>query len=213
MPTTPDKPIDKPIILSASSPLDQAVAAFRAGGTVIYPTETFYALGVDPFNPDAIGRLYALKGRSDKSPVSVIVRDAAMLALITGRIAPLSADLIKRFWPGPLTLIFDASVSVPAALTAKTGSVGARVSSNPVCQRLLDALNAPITATSANPAGKRPPVEVSEVMDYFGGSMDVVIDAGPLPGTKGSTIVDCRMGRIEVVRPGEIPASEIMRRL
>lgn len=203
----------KPIILTPSSPFDEAVVAFRGGGLIVYPTETFYGLGADPFNPEAIKKLFLLKGRPAESPVSVIVKDVEMLSRITARVPPLAARLMDRFWPGPLTIVFDALPGVPDELTAKTGAIAARVSSNPVCRRLLDELDAPITATSANPSGKDPAASVAAVLDYFESRIDILIDGGPLAGGAGSTIVDCRGDAPVIVRHGRITEAEIMRSL
>jgi len=201
----------RPVTITASSPLDEAAAVVKRGGIIVYPTETFYALGADPFNPQAIKRLYLLKGRPASMPISVIVGDAAMLGRITPEVTPLARSLMERFWPGPLTIIFDALEKLPTELTAGTGTIAARVSSDQVCRRLLSALDAPITATSANPSGMPPPVDASTAVEYFNGDIDLLIDGGRLKGTAGSTIVDCRGAAPVIVRTGEFSAADIMR--
>ena len=200
-----------PLIIAPSASLDEAAAVFKNGGIIVYPTETFYALGADPFNPVAIKRLFDLKGRPSSMPLSVIVKDAAMLGCITSNITPLAQRLMDAFWPGPLTIIFDGLPSLPAELTASTGSVAARVSSDPVCCRLLDALDAPVTATSANPTGKPPASDASVVNEYFDGRIDLLIDGGRLKEASGSTIVDCRGHSPIIVRHGMITEADIMR--
>lgn len=202
----------RPVTITASSPLDKAAACVKNGGIIVYPTETFYALGADPFNPQAIKRLCLLKGRPASMPISVIVKDVAMLSRITPIVTPLARRLMNRFWPGPLTVIFDALDSLLPELTAGTRTIAARISSDPVCQRLLSALDAPITATSANPSGMPPPVEASEAVKYFNGDIDLLIDGGRLKGVTGSTIVDCRGDVPVIVRPGEISTEDIIRR-
>lgn len=202
---------NKPVIITASGPLDEAVTVFKDGGIIVYPTETFYALGADPFNPAAIKRLFLLKGRPAAMPLSLIVKDAAMLCRITPEVTPLAQRLLAAFWPGPLTIIFDALPDLLPELTADTGSIAARVSSDPVCQRLLEALDAPITATSANPTGKPPASDSSVVKEYFDGDIDLLIDGGRLKGALGSTIVDCRGHSPVIVRHGMITEAEIMR--
>ncbi len=199
----------KPLILDASSDLTEAIGIFRGGGIIAFPTETFYGLCVDPFNETAVKKLFILKGRPFESPVSIIIKDAGMLKKVAGEVTPLAGTLMKRFWPGPLTIVFKAKPKVPPLLTANTGKIAARVSSDPVCRRLVDILASPITATSANPSGKRPPATAKEVLDYFNGAIDLLIDGGKLPGKKGSTIVDASGERIEVIREGEIPIKEI----
>ncbi len=202
-----------PLILNASAALDAAREAFKRGGVIAYPTETFYGLCVDPFNEQAVNRLFTLKGRSGKNPVSVIIPDVSLLEEVAAEITPLARALIKRFWPGPLTLIFKARPAVPPLLLGSTGKIGVRVSSNPVAKRLSEVLSSPITATSANPSGSPPPVSPQEVLEYFNGSIDVLIDGGRLPGRLGSTVVDASGERPVVVRAGEVPAEDILKAL
>ncbi len=199
----------RPLILTPSSPLDKALDAFKSGGIIAYPTETFYGLGVDPFNREAVKKLFILKGRSPKNPFSIIIKDREMLNGLAAEVPPLAEGLIKRFWPGPLTIIFRALPIVPPELIGDTGKIAVRVSSSPIAQKLVEALNSPITATSANPSGKNPPVTAASVVDYFNGSIDILIDGGTLGGRAGSTIVDIMDNRIEIIREGEIPAREL----
>lgn len=199
----------KPLILDGSSDLTEAIGIFRGGGITAFPTETFYGLCVDPFNEIALKKLFVLKGRPFETPVSIIIKDTSMLKDIAAEVTPLAGRLMKRFWPGPLTIVFKAGPKVPPLLTANTGKIAARVSSDPVCQRLVNVLASPITATSANPSGKKPPIAAKEVVDYFNGAIDLLIDGGMLPGKKGSTIVDASGERIEVIREGEIAVEEI----
>ncbi len=200
----------KPVILRPNDPLDPAITAFRAGRIIAYPTETFYGLCVNPFDEDAIKRLFALKGRECKNPVAVIVGDLEMLNMLTDNIPHVAERLIKKFWPGPLTILFKAKGIIPSELIAGTGKIGVRISSNPVAQRLMHAINSPITATSANPAGRPPACTTKEVIDYFNGDIDVLIDGGKLVGKKGSTIVDATEYPPKILREGEIDAVELI---
>lgn len=201
---------DKPIILPASSTLEEAVDVFRSSGIIAFPTETFYGLCVNPFDPVAIEKLFELKGRPTGSPVSVIIHDRDMLGSVAAEVTGKAEALIKRFWPGPLTIVFKANIEVPPALLAHTGKIGVRVSPNPIARRLSSVLHSPITATSANPSGKKPPVTPSEVLDYFNGSIDILVDGGELHGKKGSTVVDATGPDILLIREGEIPREEIL---
>lgn len=179
----------KPLISGPSFLPGKALEVFRTGGVIAYPTETFYGLGIDPFNIEAVKRLFLLKGRPAKSPISLIIKDRLMLTELVQGVPPVAERLIKKFWPGPLTIILRAKAGLPAELLANTGKVGVRISSNPVAQRLVEELNSPITATSANPSGKEPPRSSSEVIEYFNGSIDMLIDGGVLTG---QLRLDCR---------------------
>src|SRR3990167_4936348 len=187
----------------------QVLDVFKKGGIIAYPTETFYGLGVDPFNEAAIKKLFELKGRGSDKPVSILIKDKKMLLEVAEEIPLLAEKLIKKFWPGPLTIIFKAKKSIPSLLTGGTGKIGVRISSNPITQKLLEEIDYPITATSANPSGKKSPVTAKEVMDYFGDKIDLLIDGGVLSGKLGSTILDATEQELKVIREGEIPAKDV----
>jgi L-threonylcarbamoyladenylate synthase len=194
----------------SSAALARAKEIIEKGGVIAYPTETFYGLGVDPYNEEAVKRLFELKGRGFDKPISILVKDVAMLRqVVAADIPPIAEDLINRFWPGPLTIVFKASPSLPELLTAGTGKIGVRISSSRIAERLLDTIDSPITATSANPSGKESPRTADEVVNYFDDRLDLVLDAGRLSGRLGSTVVDITRGGIEVIRDGEIPAETI----
>ncbi|MBI5887894.1 MAG: threonylcarbamoyl-AMP synthase [Deltaproteobacteria bacterium] len=201
----------KPIILAAASPLGKAVEIFKNGGVVAYPTETFYGLGVDPFNEKAVKRLFSLKGREKGKPVSLIIKDRAMLDAVAEAVPPIAERLMKKYWPGPLTIIFKASRGLPSSVTGSTGTIGVRVSSGAAAKRLMNALSSPLTATSANPSGSPASASAGQVVDYFNGNIDLLIDGGTLQGSSGSTIVDVTGDEPRIVREGEVPSGEILR--
>ncbi|MBI2411895.1 MAG: threonylcarbamoyl-AMP synthase [Deltaproteobacteria bacterium] len=185
--------------------------AFKSGGVVAFPTETFYGLCVDPFDPKTIERLFSLKGRAETNPVSVIIANKEMLSRVVVDIPATALKLIDRFWPGPLTIVLKAHPDVPPPLIANTGKIGVRVPGSAVARRLSEYLASPITATSANPSGKRPPIESNEVIAYFNGEIDVLIDGGRLPGRLGSTVVDLTGVGFTIIREGEIASEAIER--
>ncbi len=193
--------------------LREAVDTIRKGYIVAYPTETFYGLGVDPFNRKALERLFALKGRERGKPVPVLVPDLETLEWIVEEIPKTGRRLIDRFWPGPLTIVFKARPEVPDLLTGGTGKIGVRISSHPVAAKLLEYLDGPLTTTSANPSGKGSPLTAGEVEDYFGEKVAIIIDGGRLKGRKGSTVVDVTGGGLTTIREGEIPVEELRRSL
>lgn len=200
-----------PIFLPTDDNLKKAKAVLKNGGIIAYPTETFYGLGVDPFNKDALKKLFELKGRGFDKPVSVLVKDKDALCGIAEEIPPAAKKLIKIFWPGPLTIVFKAKKGIPKILTANKGKIGVRVSSSPIAKKLLDMLDAPITATSANPSGKKSPITAQEVERYFGDKLDMIIDHGKLEGKLGSTIVDVTEGGIKILRHGEIQEEQLIK--
>jgi len=184
--------------------LDHAVEILREGGVVAYPTETFYGLGVDAKNEKAVERLFSIKGRDFRNPVPVIIGDASDLDQAVTEIPFIGRELIGRFWPGPLTLIFPAAPSIPSRLTAGSGKIGIRVSSHPIARLLSRKLAGPLTSTSANRSGQKECITAQEVMEKIGDDLDLIIDGGETPGGKGSTILDITRTPPVVLRAGVI---------
>jgi L-threonylcarbamoyladenylate synthase len=189
----------------ASSSLDAALAALRANQAIVYPTETFYGLGARALAPHAVAALAALKGRDASKPIAVLVRDVAMLARVVTRVPEPARLLLERFWPGPLTLVLPARLDLPPALTAGSGAIGVRVSSHPVARALVDALDEPITTTSANPGGAPPAIDVATARGYFGDAVAAYVDGGTLAGGLGSTVLLVADDAVRLIRPGAVP--------
>jgi L-threonylcarbamoyladenylate synthase len=191
---------------------DEAVAraarVLAAGGIVVYPTETLYALGADACNLAALRRLVELKGREAGKPVAVLIDGTDMLRDLAAEIPPEAEALMRRFWPGPLTLVLRARSSVSPVLTGGGDGIGVRLSSHPLAAALVRALGRPVTAPSANPAGMPPPVRVDQARAYFGTRVDFYLDGGQLRGEPASTVVDIRAG-LEVIRQGAVPTEDL----
>ncbi|MFQ5902020.1 MAG: L-threonylcarbamoyladenylate synthase [Thermodesulfobacteriota bacterium] len=191
--------------------LRTAVEAIKRGHIVAYPTETFYGLGVDPYNEDALKDLSELKGWKEIRPVSILIDSIVRLDAVARDVTPIARVLIDGFWPGSLTLIFKAHPSLPFILSGNTGKIGVRLSSNPIAIELLNSINAPLTTTSANPAGEKSTVTAEEVAGYFGQKVPIVLQGGGLKGVRGSTILDLTGDEIAVIREGDIPIENIWR--
>jgi len=201
------------LFISAGDDLGPAIEAIESGGIIAFPTETSYGLGVDPFNEEGVKRLFSLKCRSLDKPLPLLVGNMAMVRSLTTVTSPLAEKLIKKFWPGPLTLIFEAAPEAPALVTAREEgrrSIGLRISPHPLCQRLLQALGRPLTATSANTARMPPALDAIEVEEYFDGSVDIIIDSGRLEGGPPSTVVDARGDEPLFLREGAIGRAHIL---
>ncbi len=191
--------------------LNRAVAVLNGGGVVAFPTETYYGLAVDPFNPLALNHLFSLKHRDISKPILTLVDDRPSLSSLVQDIPILYEPLMQEFWPGPLTLIFPARVNLPALLTAGTSTIGVRHSSHPFARQLLRAFGRPLTATSANISGCAAAVDAYEVKAQFGSKIDMVFDGGRTPGTVGSTIIGLEGDRLKLIREGCIPFKDILR--
>ncbi|MEK6693037.1 MAG: L-threonylcarbamoyladenylate synthase [Nitrospirota bacterium] len=189
--------------------LADAVKVLKSGGIIAYPTETFYALGVDAMDEVALKKLYKLKGRSQKKPLPVIIGDRKRLKTLIKRLPPQAERLIKRFWPGPLTIVFEASSDIPELLTAKTGKIAIRIPGEKIALRMVKKTGFPITSTSANPSGEPPATRPEKVMKYFGDRIVLLIDGGKTPGGKPSTIVDVT-GPMKILREGAVSSRVIL---
>lgn len=192
--------------------LARATALLRRGGLVAFPTETYYGLAADPFNPAALQRLFRLKARPVEKPVLVLVQDGGQLPLLASATPACYPALMRHFWPGPLTLVFPAHDALPAELTAGTGGVGIRQSPHPVARQLLSAWGGPLTATSCNRSGQQPAGDARQAAALFPDDEGLVLDGGRTPGGAGSTVAGLRAnGRLCCLREGRIPFASVER--
>lgn len=190
--------------------IEKAVAFLKDGQVVAYPTETIYGLGVDVTNEKAIKRLYELKRRDYGLPISILVSDMAMLTHYVGEISDSVRLLIRRFWPGPLTILFPAGPNISTSLTTNTGKIGVRLSSHPVATALVRAFGGPITTTSANLSGFPPSLSVKHIQKYFQERIPCVIDGGECEPSRGSTVIDVSDDTMAIIREGSIPADRVI---
>ena len=187
----------------SESSLREAGEVVRSGGVIAFPTETFYGLGVDPFNVPAVQRLYNLKGRSPQTrPILVLIRSHHELQALVSEITPAAERLMQACWPGPLTLVFRAAEAVPSVLTAETGTIGVRLSAYPDVQRVLEVIGGPLTGTSANRTGQPPATTAEEVERALGAAVDLIVNGGQTPGGLPSTVVDTTVSPPRIIREG-----------
>jgi L-threonylcarbamoyladenylate synthase len=180
--------------------LAEAAAIIRRGGLVAFPTETVYGLAADATNPKAIERLNQVKGRPPEKAYSLHLYAVEQVRAFVTDIPPLAAKLMERFWPGPLTIVIPAT-------DGKT--VGFRLPDHPVAAAFLKACGVPVVAPSANRSGSPPPTDANEVLAALNGSFDWLLDAGPTPMGRESTVVEVINGRLEVRREGAIHAAAL----
>jgi L-threonylcarbamoyladenylate synthase len=196
----------------------QAAEALRAasrvisrGGIAAVPTETFYGLCARYDDPAALERLYALKGRPRNRAMPLIIGDAGMVGLVAAQVTGPAQRLIRKFWPGPLTLLLDAREDLPQLITAGSGKVAVRVPGASFALDLARSIGIPLTATSANISGLPPAESAEEVLRHFGDGPDIVVDGGKTSGGMPSTIVEIKDGQVKIVRPGKITEEEVLR--
>lgn len=190
--------------------VERAAAIVRGGGLVAYPTETYYGLGVDPFNGKAMERLFTVKNRPRVKPVLVLVADRLQVNLLAAHVSDTANRLMDFFWPGPLTLVLPARSRLSPLLTGGTKTIGVRLSSHPLANDLVRAFGGPLTATSANLSGGPAAVTADEVAAVFGDRVDMIVDGGQTQGQGGSTLVRVGNGEIACLREGLVPFERVL---
>jgi len=182
--------------------VNKAVDVLKHGGGIVYPTETAYGLGADFLNPSAVKKIYQIKGRNFKKPLSVIVANLAVAKKLV-KFDKTALNLAKKHWPGALTLILISN----QFKISNYKTIALRVSANKLATAITKSLNKPLTATSANLSGKGEHYSVRAVIKEFENKKfqpDLIIDAGRLPKEKPSTIVKVVDAEIEILRKGKI---------
>jgi L-threonylcarbamoyladenylate synthase len=195
---------------NADKVVSASLDVLSGGGIIAFPTESYYALGVLATDESSVERLFEIKKRRADKPLPVVVGDMNVLAAIVKEVPNQAYDLINRFWPGALTLIFEANESIPALLTGGTGKVAVRIPGNSAALYLVKTLRVPITATSANLSSKQPADSPEMVKYYFGNKLDLLIDSGVTSGGKPSTIVDMTLDLPRIVRKGSVQLDAVL---
>jgi L-threonylcarbamoyladenylate synthase len=179
-----------------------------AGGVLAFRTDTFYGLGADPFNRDALRRLNELKGRDGKPILVVLGDEDAVERFIINR-SQLFAAVARRHWPGALTLVADAKPDVPEELTAGSGTVGLRLPDDEDVRSFVRAAGGALTATSANLAGEPPARSAAEVARAFPSELDLIVDGGPSRVDKPSTVLALGGREPRLIREGAVSRREL----
>ena len=189
----------------------RAAEAISAGGVVAFRTDTFYGLGVDPFNASALAAIRRLKGRDEGKPVLVVVADARDAERLVASRSALFDALRAEFWPGPLTLVAAARAELPTELTAGTGTVGVRLPADEEVRGFVRACGGALTATSANLSGSPPARTAEEDARFFPSGRLLVVDGGPTRAELPSTVLDVTGPDARLIREGVITSDELRR--
>lgn len=211
---TPILPTDLPPLMHTA--VEEAVRLLRAGEVVALPTETVYGLAADALNPAAVAKIFEAKGRPSYDPLIVHIADKKQLdtvAEVPEAIQKTVIQMIERFWPGPLTLVLPKKACVPDSVTAGLPSVAVRVSSNPIFKRIIQGLEKPIAAPSANRFGAISPTSANAVFAELDGRIPLIVDGGACMHGLESTIIKIEPGSpkplITVLRPGPITVEDL----
>jgi L-threonylcarbamoyladenylate synthase len=180
-----------------------------ADGLVAVPTETVYGLAGNGLDTEAVKKIYAVKGRPEVKPLSLMVADSTAMEKLCHDVPPAAYALAKRFWPGPLTIVLPAVDTVPDIVRAGGETVGLRCPDHPLTLELLRQTGVPLAAPSANPSGEESPKTTGKVLEYFDGKIDAVIDGGECGIGRESTIIDLSRPPYRILRQGALPPEEI----
>jgi L-threonylcarbamoyladenylate synthase len=195
---------------AGAAALAPAVRALHDGGVVVFPTETFYGVAVDPRSALAVKRVFEIKRRPPDHPLPLIASDVDQVVDHVGIMTPLARRLASRGWPGPLTLVIPASPRLCDDVHLSTGRIAVRVPANRVARLLAHSAGHAITSTSANISGEPPASTPEQVAASLGGDIDVLIDAGATNAGLASTIVDATGDAPVLVRGGVVPWDRVL---
>jgi L-threonylcarbamoyladenylate synthase len=191
--------------------LKEAAEIIRLGGLVLFPTETVYGLGANGLDENAVKNIFKAKGRSSDNPLILHISDFNMLNDIVENISDVEYKLMKEFWPGPFTIILNRKPVVPNIVTANLDTVGIRMPSNKIANKLISYSGLPIAAPSANISGKPSGTNISDIFDELSDKVDCIIDGGNTLVGLESTVVRVIDGIPTILRPGKITPEDIKR--
>ncbi len=191
------------------STLRYAVDFITRGRVVGIPTDTFYGLAADPFNLAAVERIYRVKGRPETRALPILVNSVEQATILARDLPPAFLVLAKRFWPGALTLLVDASNRIPLKVTANTGRIALRWPKSQVACKLIEILDGPITGTSANVSGFPSCSSAEQLVKQMGDRLPLVLDAGETGAVMASTIVELHGDDWRVLREGIVSEQDV----
>ena len=195
---------------SSQPQIDEAGRLLRAGGVVVFPTDTLYGLGADAFSVSALERVCSIKGRPAGLALPLLVGCWDQVKLVARHIPETGSRLASTYWPGPLTLILPKVAHLPDLITGGGDTVAVRMPDHEVPLALVQQVNGPITGTSANRSGEPDLLTVQEVETQLGGLVDYIIPSPIIPNGIPSTVVDVTSHKPRLVRQGALPFQEVL---
>lgn len=198
-----DKNHPEPLIIN------QAAGILNTGGLVIFPAACLYGVAANALSADAVEKVFRLKQRPRHNPILVLIKNMGQLDGLVSTIPDTAGILMNTFWPGGLTLVFDAADHVNTKLTAGRRKLGIRLPGHPVAKALVNSLDFPITGTSANLSGRPGCTQTDMLEPEIIEQADLILDAGPVQGGAGSTVVDVTCTPPKILRQGAVTATAI----
>ncbi len=179
----------------------KAVSLLKQGKVIIFPTETVYGIGADALNKKAVKKIFGLKKRQKNQPLQILISDMSDVKKFASRVPQKALRLMKKNWPGPMTIIVRKKKYIPEIVTSGLKTVGLRMPDHPLTLEIIRALGRPIAASSANISGKKPPKTAKEAAKHFKSGVALVIDGGKCRIGKASKVVDATKKMTTVLRP------------
>lgn len=193
--------------------IKKAADVIKKGGIIVYPTDTLYGLGVDIHNKHAMDRLYYLKGRNAGKPVSILVNELQQIEQLIGKLYKIEYTAANLFFPGKMTLIISSKDKLDIPRMSHLKKLGFRIPDSKITSKLIKFVESPISTTSVNLASKENVKNIDEILSIFGDKIDLILDAGPVESTQGSSIMDLTTDPPTLVRKGEISRTEIVNKI
>lgn len=189
--------------------IEEALRVLKGGGLVVFPTRCLYGIAADAGNIIAVEHLYRVKHRLADRPIPILVDGYGMLSRVAQDIPTPARRLLKTVWPGRLTVVLWARPRLPDILTAGTGNIGIRMPAHPVARALVQRFGRPLTATSANISDQLGCNDLAHLSPVLYHGVDLVLDAGPLEGGVGSTVLDLTIFPYRILREGAVARAEL----
>ena len=197
------------IIRATKGAIQSAAQIVKKGGVIVYPTDTVYGLGCNPFNENAAKRLLKIKGERTK-PLPILASNIKEIEKIV-QTTEKTIKLVKKFWPGSLTVVLPQKSSLPNTVTCNLGSVAVRVPNHQVALELIRLSGGLLVGTSANKSGKKPSRTALDAAEQIGEEVDVILDGGPTPIGASSTVIDLTGERPRILRKGPIEIDDMLK--
>ncbi|MEK9183573.1 MAG: L-threonylcarbamoyladenylate synthase [Patescibacteria group bacterium] len=185
--------------------IKKAASVMRSGGLVIFPTDTVYGIGCDAFNVNAVKKIFLAKKRKENKALPILIANIKQLEILVKEIPPLAKELIKKYWPGQLTIVFYKNKKVSSEVTANSDKVAVRWPKNRIATDLIKELQLPIIGTSANLSGQNSILTVNDIPESLLDSVDLILDGGTLKSFGvSSTIIDVTSNPPQILREGAV---------
>lgn len=189
--------------------LEEAIGTLQHGGVIAFPTDTVYGIGASLEHPEALRRIYDLKGRSPDKPLPILIARVSMLDQLSPDVDERLVALAEQFWPGALTIVLPAADHLPTEVKAPDNTIGVRLPNHSIPLTIAERAGGAIATTSANISGEDAAHAAAEIRDAFGSTIDVILDGGFSPQQNASTVIRVADGEIVVLREGVISEADL----